>query len=51
VTARGKQFEGAAAIRIRAAIVASGRHRCTITISAPTRQGAATTSTRCRKRG
>ena len=27
VTARGKQFEGAAAVRIGTAIVASGRHR------------------------
>jgi hypothetical protein len=38
VTARGKQFEGAAAVRIRAAINASGGHRCTVTISAPTRR-------------
>jgi len=28
VTAAGKQFEGAAAVRIGTAIVASGRHRC-----------------------
>jgi hypothetical protein len=28
VTAPGKQFEGAAAVRIGTAIVASGRHRC-----------------------
>jgi hypothetical protein len=33
VTAPGKQFEGAAAVRIGTAIVASGRHRCTVTIS------------------
>jgi len=39
VTAPGKQFEGAAAVRIGTAIVASGRHRCTATISAPTRHG------------
>jgi hypothetical protein len=39
VTARGKRFEGAAAVRIRAAIVASGRHRCAIMIIAPTRHG------------
>jgi len=39
VTAPGKQFEGAAAVRIGTAIVASGRHRCTVTIIAPTRRG------------
>jgi hypothetical protein len=38
VTARGKQFEGAAAVRIGTAIVASGRHQCTVTIIAPTRR-------------
>jgi hypothetical protein len=38
VTAAGKQFEGAAAVRIGTAIVASGRHRCTVTIIAPTRR-------------
>ena len=37
VTARGKQFEGAAAVRIGAAIVASGRHRGTVTIIDPIR--------------
>jgi len=42
VTAAGKQFEGAAAVRIGTAIVASGRHRCTVTIIAPTRHGHAT---------
>jgi len=42
VTAPGKQFEGAAAVRIGTAIVASGRHRCTVTIIAPTRHGHAT---------
>jgi hypothetical protein len=39
VTAAGKQFEGAAAVRIGTAMVASGRHRCTVTIIAPTRRG------------
>jgi hypothetical protein len=39
VMACGKQFEGAAAVRIGTAIVASGRHRCTVTIIAPTRRG------------
>ena len=43
VTACGKQFEGAAAVRIGTAIVASGRHRCTVTIIAPTRRGSLTT--------
>jgi hypothetical protein len=38
VTAPGKQFEGPAAVRIGTAIVASGRHRCTVTMSAPTRR-------------
>jgi hypothetical protein len=38
VTARGKQFEGAAAVRIGAAIVASGRHRGTVTIIDPIRR-------------
>jgi hypothetical protein len=37
VTAPGKQFEGAAAVRIGAAIVASGRHRGTVTIIDPIR--------------
>src|SRR5260370_29960509 len=40
VTAPGKQFEGAAAGRIGTPIVASGRHRSTVTIVAPTRHGA-----------
>jgi len=35
VTAPGKQFEGATAVRIGTAIMASGRHRCIVTI-APT---------------
>jgi hypothetical protein len=39
VTAAGKQFEGTAAVRIGTAIVASGRHRCTVTIIAPTGRG------------
>jgi hypothetical protein len=42
VTAPGKQFEGAAAVRIGTTIVASGRHWCTVTISAPTRAGTRT---------
>ena len=42
VTAPCKQFEGAAAVRIGTAIVASGRHRCIVTIIAPTRHGHAT---------
>jgi hypothetical protein len=36
ITAGGKQFEGAAAVGIGTAVVASGRHRCTVTIIAPT---------------
>src|SRR5262249_61080616 len=39
VTAPGKQFEGAAAVRIGTAIVVSGQHRCTATIIAPAAPG------------
>src|SRR5258708_26389501 len=40
VTAPGKQFEGAAAVRIGTAIVASRRPQWTVTIGAPTPHGA-----------
>src|SRR5262249_36324782 len=47
VAARGKQFEGAAAVRIGAAIVASGRHRGTVRLSPRSAGRGSTTGRDC----